>query len=279
MQAINVASGVVTQIAGPGTFSNPDVAVWQASTLLIADAQAGYSAWNGTTLTKPGGLSPNIGPNTGAVINGGSGYASGATAVIVGGSGTGATVSVQTVAGVVTGLTLTSPGINFAAGDILSGNITAAGTISTGSPTVTMPNASGFPWVVPGMAVYDSTTGFVIGTVLTYTGTTLTLTANAAHNGLGATDVLTFSAVNISPVAGGSNAFAIIKVWPQFAIQPTTLAVYSGRVWLGGGRTLTWTGTKGFDDAAAADASGSTNIPDSDRRRPHADLDRHQGLR
>jgi hypothetical protein len=33
---------------------------------------------------------------------------------------------------------------------------------------------------------------------------------------------------------------------------------------IGGGRTLTWTGTKGFDDAAAADASGSTNIPDSD---------------
>jgi len=261
LQQVAVPAGTVTQIAPAGTFVNPDVTVWQASVLLIADAQAGYSVWNGTTLATPGGVSPSF-----TVVNGGAGYTSTPTATIVGGSGAGATATVQLTGGVVTGLTLTNAGTGFLAADILSGNITAAGTISTGSSTIPMPNVSGFPWVVPGMAVYDNTNAKFIGTVLTYIGTTLTLTANAANAGVGATDSLLFSAVSIS--GGGApaatTAVATVKVWPQFALKPTTLAVFAGRVWLGGGRTMTWTGTGGFDDGAAADASGSTTITDAD---------------
>lgn len=77
----------------------------------------------------------------------------------------------------------------------IAGPLTAASTISTGSPNITMPTNPG--WVVPGMQVFDTTNapanGF-IGTVLTYIGTALVLTANAAHAGTGATDTLTFSA-------------------------------------------------------------------------------------
>src|SRR5215472_1645834 len=261
MQQVVISSGAVTQIAPPGTFTNPDVAVWQAQTLLIADPTAGYSAWNGTALSKKGGLSPNF-----TDVSGGAGYSGTPTVNIVGGSGTGATATAQTLGGSVTGLTLTNPGTGFLPADILSGNITAAGAISTGSATITMPNVSGFPWVVPGMAVFDNTNAKYIGVVLTYIGTTLTLTANAANNGVGATDSLAFSAVSIT--GGGApaatTAFATVIEWPQFAVQPTTLAVFAGRVWLAGGRTLTWTGIKGFDDASAANASGSTVIPDSD---------------
>jgi hypothetical protein len=76
----------------------------------------------------------------------------------------------------------------------VAGPITAAGTISTGSATITMPNVSGFPWVTPGMNVYSATAAKQIGTVLTYIGTTLTLTGNASNNGSGATDVLDFTA-------------------------------------------------------------------------------------
>ena len=36
------------------------------------------------------------------------------------------------------------------------------------------------------------------------------------------------------------------------------------RVWLGGGRLLQWTGTEGFDDFDAANASGSLDISDAD---------------
>jgi len=87
---------------------------------------------------------------------------------------------------------------------VVAGLITAAGAISTSSATVTMPNVSGYPWVVPGMNVYDITAGKQIGTVLTYTGTTLTLTANAANAGAGSTDSLAFSASpgNTSLTAG-----------------------------------------------------------------------------
>ncbi|MBR0693666.1 hypothetical protein [Bradyrhizobium lablabi] len=83
----------------------------------------------------------------------------------------------------------------------VAGTATAAGSISTASATITMPNVSGFPWVQPGMAVYDITANKVIGTVLTWVGTTLTLTANAANNGSGSTDTLSFSAF---PNASGS---------------------------------------------------------------------------
>lgn len=80
----------------------------------------------------------------------------------------------------------------------VAGVATAAGTISTGSATITMPNVSGFPWVVAGMAVYDTTNSKIIGTVSTWIGTTLTLTGNATNNGSGATDVLSISAFSNS---------------------------------------------------------------------------------
>jgi hypothetical protein len=97
-----------------------------------------------------------------------------------------------------------APGVTSGTVSVVAGLITAAGAISTSSATVTMPNVSGYPWVVPGMNVYDITAGKQIGTVLTYTGTTLTLTANAANAGAGSTDSLAFSASpgNTSLTAG-----------------------------------------------------------------------------
>ncbi len=76
----------------------------------------------------------------------------------------------------------------------VAGAVTAAGAISTGAATITMPNVSGYPWVVAGMNVYDLTNGKQIGTVQGWVGTTLTLTGNAANNGSGSTDSLQFSA-------------------------------------------------------------------------------------
>jgi len=185
MYQVNLANGVPTLIAPDGTFSNPDVAVWQSSVLLIADPTAGYCVWNGTCLSKAGGVSPNL-----LVTNGGSGYTSGANVAITGGSGAGALATATVVGGVVTALTLTNAGTGFQPADILT--------------------------------------------------------------------------VTITPVGAGAGATGSAKVWPRFALTPTTLAVFAGRVWLAGTRTLTWTGTLGYDDAAAANASGSTIIPDSD---------------
>ena len=85
----------------------------------------------------------------------------------------------------------------------VAGTLTANGTISTGSSSITM-NVSNPGWVVAGMNVYDTTNNKQIGTVLTYSGTALTLTANASNNGSGSTDVLSFSAF-APPTASSGN--------------------------------------------------------------------------
>lgn len=88
----------------------------------------------------------------------------------------------------------------------VAGQLTAASTISAASPNITMPTNPG--WVVPGMNVFDLTnspaTNGPLGTVLTYIGTALVLTANALHAGTGSTDVLSFSAWPISTGSTGN---------------------------------------------------------------------------
>jgi hypothetical protein len=74
----------------------------------------------------------------------------------------------------------------------IAGALAATASFTAATPNITMTSNPG--WVVPGMSVFDATNGFLLGTVLTYTGTALTLTANALHASSGSTDSLTFSA-------------------------------------------------------------------------------------
>jgi hypothetical protein len=64
-------------------------------------------------------------------------------------------------------------------------------------------------------------------------------------------------------IGTGSGAAATGHVWP-FIPKGTTLAVFQGRVWLAGGQLLQYTGTQGYDDFNAANASGSLVISDAD---------------
>jgi hypothetical protein len=126
---------------------------------------------------------------------------------------------------------------------------------------------------------------FCTGVILTSGGTNYTssptVTVSAA-----ATTQATFLALTSSQGAGydtqanvvigsGSGATAIAHVFPFINSSIvgdafTTIAVFQGRVWLGGGNILTWTGTGasygnvGYDDFLAADASGSLIISDAD---------------
>ncbi len=86
----------------------------------------------------------------------------------------------------------------------VAGAVAAAGAISASSPNITMPNISGSPWVQPGMNVYDLTNGKQIGTLLSWSGTALTLTANAANAGSGSTDSLQFSAWPAASASSGA---------------------------------------------------------------------------
>lgn len=108
------------------------------------------------------------------------------------------------------------------------GSIVAAGPISTSSATITMPNVSAYPWVTPGMSVYDQTANVPIGTVSSYSGTTLTLTAVASNNGSGSSDTLVFSSYGSGTalvVSGysGDGGFGICRVTGY--ISPTEVEI------------------------------------------------------
>jgi hypothetical protein len=73
-------------------------------------------------------------------------------------------------------------------------NVATTAAFTTTSPNITMAANPG-P-VTPGMSVYDTTTSKPVGTVLTYTGTALVLTANALNAGASG-DVLSFGNVAV----------------------------------------------------------------------------------
>jgi hypothetical protein len=89
----------------------------------------------------------------------------------------------------------------------VTATVPAAAAFTTASTTITTgPNPGG---VVAGMNVIDSTLGGVyIGTVLTYVGTTLTLTAAAKHASAGAADVLVFNNYLLTLTAPAATASA-----------------------------------------------------------------------
>lgn len=78
-------------------------------------------------------------------------------------------------------------------------NLATTAAFTTASPGITMVANPGT--VVPGMTVYDTTTSQQIGTVSSYLGTSLVLTANAAQAGA-AGDILQFTDAAVSSPAG-----------------------------------------------------------------------------
>lgn len=129
-------------------------------------------------------------------------------------------------------------------GAVLSITVTSGGSGYTSAPTVTLSGGSGSG------ATAAATVGgsFVASITLTNPG-----------GGYLASDTLT---VGFSG-GGGTGAAASAHVWP-FVTAGTTLAVFGGRVWLGSGRIIQYTGTQGFDDFNAANASALFTINDAD---------------
>lgn len=190
--------------------------------------------------------------------------------VFSGGGGTGAT-------GFATLVTLGS------AQFITSATLTAGGANYTSAPSITVPAAA------PAASVLASITAFLgteaVATIVRDTGGTgYLIPPNVSIVGGGATTpatahaTLSGTSVNalILDTAGagytstptviigtGSGAAATAIVWP-FIPAGTTLAVFQGRVWLGGGQLLQYTGTEGYDDFNSANAAGSLIISDAD---------------
>ena len=200
---------------------------------------------------------------------------------ITGGGGVGASAAVTSMAfvhgfgWVVTGVSIVTPGAGYTTppGVLFTGG-TPLGAPATGS--VTIGNGA-----VLSITVTSGGSGYTSAPSVSFSGggggsgasaaavvggsgvTSLTLTNPGA--GYLASDVLT---VNITG-GGGTGATATAHVWP-FVPKGTTIAVFGGRVWLNGTtpgglfRLLQYTGTQGFDDFSATNASGSLILTDAD---------------
>ena len=351
--ATNIATSVSTRFASPGTFTNPDMTVWQSSVIIINDPTSGYSAWNGTVFVKAGGVSIVI-----TLTNGGTGYTSAPAVAITGGSGTGATAVATIGTPQVTAVNVISggsqygpaPTVVFAGGGgtgasatanidprgVLTTNLTFGGDYVQGQlPSITVTGGGGTGAVIgiasdqfiPGSITvvqitalsilnpgsnYTSTpsVNFVGGTlafggspatatctvgngqILSITvnsggggytsAPTVSFTGGGSGSGASAAAVVGGSAVTSVTLAnpgagylasdvltvgfsggGGTGAAASAHVWP-FVTAGTTLAIFAGRVWLGGGRLLQWSGVQGFDDFNVANAAGALTIGDVD---------------
>jgi hypothetical protein len=193
------------------------------------------------TTTESGGAVTSIALNPSAVVNlfiafQGISSTPGTFALsFTGGGGSGAT-GTATIGNYTNDSGTTSVGV-------ISLNLTSGGTNYTTAPTVA-----------------------VVGATFS---TNPTLQAFTASQGAG------YDLTPAVVIGSGSGAAAEAHVWPFInssiaAYAFTTVAVFQGRVWLGGGPLLTWTGTGasygnvGYDDFLAADASGSLIISDAD---------------
>lgn len=348
----NIATGASTRFAAPGTFTNPDMTVWQSQYALFNDPTAGYSAWNGTVFVRSGGVSPLLnltaagsnytsiptvaitgGSGSGAtatatigtpgvirvdVVTNGSGYSSPPTVVFSGGGGTGAAATAHVTPQSVNSITITNPGLLGGGGgihpviavfsggggsgaaasvslfqlpngtfEVIGITITNGGTGYSSAPTLTLvPDPA---WIILSQPTATCTVGNggVATVTVTSNGSGYTSAPAVAFSGGGGSGASAVSGVGGSGVTsltltnpgggflasdtltltisggGGTGATGTAHVWP-FVPAGTTLAVFGGRVWLGGNRLLQYTGTGGFDDFAAANASASLTIGDSD---------------
>jgi hypothetical protein len=223
------------------------------------------------TIAKTAGGSSYTAPPTATIVPP-DGIGSGATAVTTESGGAMATIGL-TPSPIASIVITTGGNYSVAAGNYALSFSGGGGSGATGTATLAI-DPSGL------------TSNIVcVSTILTSAGTNYvtspTVTVSAA-----ATTQATFLALIQSQGSGydttanvvigsGSGATAIAHVWPNIvssiaAYAYTTLAVFQGRVWLGGGPLLTWTGTGasygnvGYDDFLEADASGSLIISDAD---------------
>jgi hypothetical protein len=133
--------------------------------------------------------------------------------------------------------------------------LTATAPFTTTSPNITMsPNTVG---VVPGMDVFDVTTNKDIGTVSTFSGTALVLTANAASASQGANDLLNFGAYN-QPRALPTSV-AVTRVPDAYSLDNFGSILYA--MTSADGRLLMWDPAVGGPAVVQPASSGRGPVP------------------
>ncbi len=279
--ATNIATAVSTEFAQPGTFSNPDMTVWHAVNVITGGTQYGpapgvvFAGGGGSGAAATASIDPR-GLNTITITFQGQynlptvpsvGFSGG------GGSGAAATI-IMTLSGggfyVVQSITITNRGSGYSSAPIIAitggapvpgGDARAICTVGDGRVTaITVTNGGSGYTSAPSVSFTGGGSGTGASAAAVVGGSNVTtLTLTNPGSGYLSSDALTLTISG----GGGSGATGTAHVWP-FVTAGTTLAVFQGRVWLGGGRLIQYTGTGGFDDFAAANASASFTINDAD---------------
>lgn len=122
--------------------------------------------------------------------------------------------------------------------------VQVAGTLVTNALTTTSSaviNIASVPsWVVPGMSAYDITTSHLVGVVLSTTGTTVTLTSNAAF-AIGSGDSISFAAFgNAAGTSPASVTNSAVVTFAQATASWGTVVAFGLYDAASSGNLLTW---------------------------------------
>lgn len=135
------------------------------------------------------------------------------------------------------GTEVTSAGGTLYARVQVGGSATVNGTTASGNPTLHF--AATPAWIVAGMSVRDATAPAVIPgatTVLSTTGTTVVMSANAAGAGVGATDVITFSAFAPATASVGAEPATV----PGSTVNTNAIITFPQAAAAGWGTVTSW---------------------------------------
>jgi hypothetical protein len=260
---INTVSYAKTTIGAAGTFSVSGVQIdqWKNERILIIDPSKGMFTWDGVTLTALNGQVQSI-----TMTAYGAGYFHIPTVVITpvsGGSGANATavIGLGTVA-------IAAAGNNYVVGDVLTASggtpISAAKvTVSTigagGSVTGITVTSQGSYTIAPASPV-ATTGGFGTGCTLTIQWSVISVTVTAGGSGYLSAPTISFTATGGDAPAPVATATSAVTVVPSAG---TSISVFSGRVWVANGRTISFSAPNSYLDFTSANAGGSFIVTDS----------------
>lgn len=251
----------VAIVGGSGTGAQATAVLQDGSVIAInlINPGVGYQATDNLiiTITPAGGTGATAsvtmsGFNVATLINGGGGLFSTPgfgtwPLTITGGGGSGAAGTATVVLDpsgffTISGLTLTNGGSGYTSPPSVT-------LTHTGGPVAPILAATLGVEHVQSITLLTGGSGYATGTPVAFIGGNPTRPAAATATVVGGViTVLTLTDTGAGykskptiQFTGGSGAQAFAHVWP-FVPAGTTLAVFQGRVWLGGGTLLQWTG-------------------------------------
>lgn len=267
VQSVNVDTGVVTQIAAPGTIQHPSpagigISQWGREYILFSAKQTnGYFIWDGTLLYTAGTIGPTV-----TISSDGLDYIAPPDITAVGGSGSGATFTATLENGSLQSISVINPGHGYSYTDYVylaflggGGNTSAIATafISSGTvSSISVVNAGTGYTSTTSVALYGGGGAGAKATATVSSGTVSSISVTAAGEGYMSVPTVIITDAN-NPVAQ-----ATVPLMP-FGVSGTAIETYQSHSWLADGSKILFTATESPSDFATSDGGGEFTSYDS----------------